>query len=271
MRTTSASGSRSPIVMAWSRYTRTCQAWRSTLAIRSSRARRLAWSAAPVFPSARISTYSSRWGVCQPIQLRSSAVDNSGGEQYRLSDAFLDPGPRTVGVLQHLTHSLFGHGQARGDRSLRDAQRLGDRAVGVAVVVPEHDHRGLLWRQLGERCHQVAVLREHLRIGSDARAADASNHLPDLAKAHLALVRDSSVDRDAMHPRLCGSDWLPGGPLLVRALESVLGAVLGGCSVTEQRGKGAQDLAIGRLVQTLEVRFVSRLVIVGERAGAGRR
>src|SRR5207249_3814405 len=113
---------------------------------------------------------------------------------------------------------------------------------------------------------QVAAFREDLGIRREARAADASNHLADLAQAHLALVGDRRVDRDAMHPRLGGSDWLPGGPFLVSALESVLNAVLGCRSIAQHRRERAEDLAVGGVVQPLEVGFVSSLVCACESA-----
>ena len=77
-----------------------------------------------------------------------------------------------------------------------------DRAVGVTVVVAEDDRGGLLRRQLRERCREVTVLDEHLRVGRESWPADASNDFADLAEAHLPLVRDGRVDRDAVQPRL---------------------------------------------------------------------
>ena len=63
-----------------------------------------------------------------------------------------------VRLLEHDPQPGLGHGQPRGHGPLGDAQGLGDRAVGVPVVVPQHDGRRLLWRELGERVREVLAV-----------------------------------------------------------------------------------------------------------------
>src|SRR5256885_16821601 len=70
-----------------------------------------------------------------------------------------------------------------------------------------------------------------------------------------------------MHPGLGRRDRLPGWPLLVCALESILNTILGSGSIAEHCCQRAQDLAVRRLVQPVEVRFVARFIVGGERAG----
>src|SRR5437773_5070414 len=172
----------------------------------------------------------------------------------------VERGLRAVRVLEHDTQPLLGDREPRGDRALGDAESLRDRAVGVTVVVAEHDRRRLLRRKLGERGREVAVLDDLLRVGGESRPAKAADDLAHLAQAHLALVRDGRVDRDAMDPRFGRRYRLPCVPLLVSPLERVLGAVLGGGPVTEHRRQRAQDLSVRRLIESLEVRLVAGLV-----------
>ena len=165
-------------------------------------------------------------------------------------------------MLEHDAQPLLGDREPGGHRPLGNAERLRDGAVGVAVVVPQHDRSRLLRRQLGQRRSEVAVLHDLLRVGSQAGAAQAADDLADLAQPHLALVRDRRVDRDAVHPRLSGCYRLPGSPLFVSAFECVLRAVLGRGSVAEHRGQGAQNLSVRSLIETLEVRFVAGFIRV---------
>src|SRR5256886_5828307 len=172
----------------------------------------------------------------------------------------VERGLRAVRVLEHDAQPFLGDREPRGDGPLGDAESLRDRAFGVAVVVAEHDRRRLLRRKLGERGREVAVLDELLGVGRESWPAKAADDLAHLAQAHLALVRDGRVDRDAMDPRFGRRYRLPCVPLLVSTLERVLGAVLGGGPVTEHRRQRAQDLSVRRLIESLEVRLVAGLV-----------
>src|SRR6059058_3566293 len=85
--------------------------------------------------------------------------------------------------------------------------------------------------------------------GSGARPAQAADHLTDLTQPHLALVRDRSVDRDPVHPRLGGCDRLPGCPLFVSAFERILRAILGGGPIAEHRRQSAENFSVRGLIK----------------------
>src|SRR5438094_10655161 len=53
----------------------------------------------------------------------------------------VERGLRAIRMLEHDAQPLLRHREPRGDRALGDAQSLRDRAVGVTVVVAEHDRR----------------------------------------------------------------------------------------------------------------------------------
>src|SRR5260370_38501207 len=126
----------------------------------------------------------------------------------------------------------------------------------------EHDGRRLFGRQLGQSLGEVPPLDLILRIRGQLRAPDTSNHLANLAKAHLPLVRDRAVDGNAVNPGFSGSDGLPGAPFPVGALESIVCAVFSSGPIAEHRGQGAEDLAVRRLVQAFEVSLVAWLVFL---------
>src|SRR2546423_11086131 len=104
------------------------------------------------------------------------------------------------------------------------------------------------------------MLDDLLRVGREPWPAEAADDLTHLAQAHLALVRDGRVDRDAVDPGLGRRDRLPAGPLLVRTLERVLGAVLGRGAVTQHRRQRPEDLAVRRLIESFEIRLVAGFI-----------
>src|SRR5579859_4983662 len=85
---------------------------------------------------------------------------------------------------------LFGGGQPRRHGALRHAQGRPDLAVRVPVVVAQDDGGRLLRRQLAQGLEQVRPLGQARRVRRRRRPADAPEHLPDLAHALVALVRD---------------------------------------------------------------------------------
>src|SRR5438128_11896057 len=89
---------------------------------------------------------------------------------------------RSIGLAQHSAQPLLRDCEPRCDGALRDAQRLRDGAVGVAVVVPEHDRGRLLGRQLGQGQREISALDLLLRIRRTLRPAHAPDDLADLAQ-----------------------------------------------------------------------------------------
>ena len=112
------------------------------------------------------------------------------------------------------------------------------------MIVAKDDRRCLLGWQLRERCREIAMLDQLLRVRSEPRPANAADHLTHLTEPHLALVRDRRVDRDPVHPCFSRRDRLPGSPLFVSPLERILGAILCRRPVAEHRGERAEDLSI---------------------------
>ena len=93
-----------------------------------------------------------------------ATTDSVGGWGETSLDALRLVRVRSIGLAQHSAQPLLRDCQPRCDGALRDAQRLRDGAVGVAVVVPEHDRGRLLGRQLGQGQREISALDLLLRI-----------------------------------------------------------------------------------------------------------
>src|SRR5579872_904759 len=160
---------------------------------------------------------------------------------------------------------LAGGPQPGGHRLLRNAEGGRDLAVAVPVVVPEDERRGLLWRQLLERAHEIGALRRGARIGRRGRPSQASHDLTSLAKPLVAAVGDRQVDRDPVQPGLDRRVRAPGLPAPVSALVGLLGAVFGRRLVADDRDQRAEDAAVGVAVQPFEVGFRTWFVMLRRR------
>src|SRR5207302_1908560 len=123
--------------------------------------------------------------------------------------------------------TVAGGGQPGGDGALRDAQRGGDLAVRVAVVVAQDDGRLLLGRQPAQGLQEVARERPgRLRVGL-WRAAQPAHELACLAQLGPAPVGERLVDRDPVEPGFGRGGGAPPRPVAegfeVRLMEAILG------------------------------------------------
>ena len=133
---------------------------------------------------------------------------------------------------------------------------MGDRAVGISVVMAEHYGSALLSGELGQGGREVAVV---VMVPVDWES-EATDYFVDLANAPRALVGHCNIDRDTVNPCLGWCDRLPGGPLLESPLERVLGAIFRRRPIAKHDNERSQDFAVGRVVEALKIGLVARHV-----------
>ena len=104
----------------------------------------------------------------------------------------------------------------------------------------EHERGGLLHRPLRQGRCEVAMV---VLIPVD-RHTDATNHLVNFANTPLALEGHRRIDRYAVDPCFRRRDRLPGRPLLERALERVLRAILRCRSISEHDDQRSKNLSV---------------------------
>src|SRR5712692_5963786 len=135
----------------------------------------------------------------------------------------------------------------------RDPASNRDLAIGIPVIVTEHDGCCLLRRQLSQGGHEVGALHHHGGISRRGGSADATQNGTDLLEPLPALAVDSRVDGDAVEPGFGGGIGPPRLPGLERAFESVLGAVLRGLAVAQHRDQSPQNPPVRVAIKALEV------------------
>src|SRR5207247_2961001 len=162
--------------------------------------------------------------------------------------------------------------QAGADGPFGNAQRGRYLAIVVAVIVAEDDRGRQLGRDPAQGSQQVGSGGLVRRVGGRGGAAQAAQHLADRAQFDAAPVGERAVDRDAVDPRFGGRVGAPARPGLEGLDEGVLGAVLGGFGVGQDRREGTEDAWVSGLVEAVEVVLRAGLVCVGRHGsnnGAG--